>query len=344
MVEVVAFGDVNVDIIAQFDAYPAKGEDALAHTTEIHCGGSAANTAMTLARMGIATSLIARVGPDSWALKALSCLSEAGVDPSGLQRDPVVMTGMMYVVVTPDGERTILGHRGANVFTDPNQIGEEMLREARLFHLSGYSLLAEPQRSAALLALEMACRYGLTVTLDPGMTVSQSALDEMHALLPVVDIFLPNLAEAQALTGLTEPEACAGALLDVGVKVVVLKLGQEGCLVADGSAMFRVPAFAVETRDSTGAGDCFAAGFVAGFLGSLDLTGSAVLGSVLGAMSAAHVGAASVAPRARAVLAMLRGPWPGATEGDNLKSIERVVDFVREMSTEPEEEGKPWWA
>jgi len=108
--------------------------------------------------------------------------------------------------------------------------------------------------------------------------------------------------------------------------------------------MFRVPAFAVETQDSTGAGDCFAAGFVAGFLGSLDLTGSAVLGSVLGAMSAAHVGAASVAPRARAVLAMLRGPWPGATEGDNLKSIERVVDFVRRMSAKPEEEGKPWWA
>jgi len=135
------------------------------------------------------------------------------------------------VVVTPDGERTILGHRGANVFTDPNQIGAEMLREARVFHLSGYALLAEPQRSAALLALEMACRYGLTVTLDPGMTVSQSALDEMQALLPVVDILLPNLAEAQALTGLTEPEACAGALLEAGVKVVALKLGQgvSGC-------------------------------------------------------------------------------------------------------------------
>ena len=70
MPDVVALGDLNVDIIAHFDSYPHKGEDALAGATEIHCGGSAANTAMALAGMGISTSLISRVGPDSWALKA----------------------------------------------------------------------------------------------------------------------------------------------------------------------------------------------------------------------------------------------------------------------------------
>ena len=88
MPDAIALGDINVDIIARFAEYPGKGEDALAYTTEIHCGGSAANTAMCLARLGIETSLIARVGPDSWALKALSCLNEAGVDPRCLQRDP----------------------------------------------------------------------------------------------------------------------------------------------------------------------------------------------------------------------------------------------------------------
>ena len=99
VVDVVALGDVNVDIIAQFDRYPGKGDDALAYATEIHCGGSAANAAMALAGIGIKTSLISRVGPDSWALKALRCLEEAGVDPQSLQRDPSAMTGMMYVVV-----------------------------------------------------------------------------------------------------------------------------------------------------------------------------------------------------------------------------------------------------
>ncbi len=342
--DVVALGDINVDIIAQFDAYPAKGEDALAYATAIHCGGSAANTAIMLARIGIKTGLISRVGPDSWALKALSCLNEAGVDPRYLQRDAAAMTGMMYVVVTPDGERTILGHRGANVFTNPNQIQEADIQEARLFHLSGYSLLADPQRSAALLSLEIACRHGLTVTLDPGMTLPKAAMDEMLALLPVVNVLLPNLAEAQEMTGLASPSDCAQALLDRGVQVVALKLGREGCLIANSTGHYRVPGFVVKTQDSTGAGDSFAAGVIAGILGGLDWQGAAVLGSALGAMSAAQVGGAATAPKAREVLALLRNHRHGLAREDCLAAVERAIDFVTALAQEPEEEGKPWWA
>jgi ribokinase len=343
---VVALGDLNVDIIAHFDRYPAEGEDALASATEIHCGGSAANAAMALARMGIHTTLISRVGPDSWALKALGSLEEAGVDPRCLQRDAVTMTGMMYVVVTSGGERTILGHRGANVLTDPNQIRESDIQEADLFHLSGYALLSEPQRSAALLALEMACRNHLAVTLDPGMTISNVALDEMHALLPVVDILLPSRAEAQALTSLSAPRDSARALLDSGVKVVALKLGQDGCLIATGDQLIRVPAFAVETRDSTGAGDSFAAGFIVGFLGGLDWTSSAILGNAMGAMSAAHVGAGTAVPSAQEVLSLLRDRKHEVTHRKCMEEIRQVIDYVTNLAEETaeEEERKPWWA
>jgi ribokinase len=343
MPDVIALGDLNVDIIAHFTTYPAKGEDALAHLTEIHCGGSAANTAMGLARMGIETSLIARVGPDSWALKALHALNEAGVVPTSLQRDPAAMTGLMYVIVTPDGERTILGHRGANVFTDSNQIREEEIKAAILFHISGYALLAEPQRSAALLALEMACRNGLTVTLDPGMSLPQAALDELRALLPVVNILLPNLAEARQLTGLRAPEDCIQALLDKGVQVVGLKLDREGCIIGNDGGFLRVPAFAVETRDSTGAGDSFAAGFIAGFLGGLDWVGAAVLGNVMGAIAAARVGAATAFPKAREVLALLGEHYHEPTHCDCLEAIRQAIDYVTTLATEPAEEGKPWW-
>jgi ribokinase len=344
MPDVVALGDLNVDIIAHFDRYPAKGEDALAHVTEIHCGGSAANTAMALARMGIRTSLISRVGPDSWALKALGCLNEAGVDPRSLQRDAAAMTGMMYVVVTPDGERTILGHRGANVFTDPNQVRESDIEQALVFHLSGYALLSEPQRSAALLALEMACRHHLTVTLDPGMTVSKVALDEMRALLPAVNVLLPSQAEAQALTGLVTPEDCARALLDMGADVVVVKLGQNGCLIGTGSRFVYVPAFHVEARDSTGAGDNFAAGLIAGFLGGLDWTSAAILGNALGAMAAALVGASTAAPSAQEVLALLSDHQHLSTRCEGMEAIKQVIDYVTNLAQEPKEEGKPWWA
>jgi ribokinase len=297
---------------------------------------------MALARMGIETSLIARVGPDSWALKALHSLNEAGVLPTSLQRDPAAMTGLMYVVVTPDGERTILGHRGANVFTDPNQIREQELLGAILFHLSGYALLADPQRSAALLALEMACRHGLTITLDPGMSVPRAALDEMQALLPTVDIFLPSLSEAQQLTALTVPEDCALALLDRGVQVVAIKLGKRGCLVGSDGQLSRIPGFAVEARDTTGAGDSFDAGVIAGFLGGLDWIGAAVLGNAMGALAAAQVGAATVFPKARDVLALLGDHYHEPTHHRCLEGIRQVIDYVTALATEPEE-GKPWW-
>jgi ribokinase len=253
------------------------------------------------------------------------------------------MTGLMYVVVTPDGERTILGHRGANVLTDPNRIREEDVRDARLFHLSGYALLTEPQRSAALLALEMACRHGLLVTLDPGMSVPQAALDEMRALLPVVDIFLPSLSEAQQLTGAESPQDCFRTLTAAGVRAVALKLGRYGSLVGDKQGFRYVPGFTVEARDTTGAGDLYAAGIIAGALGGLDQRGAAILGNAMGAMAAARVGAGTSVPKARDVLALLRDPRQTSGHGERVEAIRRVIDFVMALATEPEEEGKPWW-
>ena len=343
MPDVVALGDINVDIIAHFGSYPDKGQDALAFSTEFHCGGSAANTAIALARMGLDVVLISRVGPDSLALKALNSLSEAGVMPDGLQRDPAAMTGLMYVIVTPDGERTILGHRGANALTDPGQVREEDIRNARLFHLSGYALLAEPQRSAALLALEIACRHGLIVTLDPGMTVSEAALDEMRALFPVVDILLPNLPEAQGLTGAESPQDCLRILSAAGVRVVALKLGRDGCLIGGEEGFVHIPGFDVEARDSTGAGDFYSAGIIAGVLGGLDWRSAAVLGNAMGAMAAARVGAGTSVPRAREVLELLRDPRQTSGRGKRVEAIRQVIDFVTTLATEPEEEGKPWW-
>ena len=340
MPDVVALGDVNVDIIAHFASYPAKGQDALAKGTEYHCGGSAANTAIALAGMGLDVCLIARVGSDPLTPKALETLLEAEVALSGLQRDPAVATGLMYVIVTPDGERTILGHRGANVFTDPNQIREQDFQGAKLFHLSGYALLADPQRSAALLSLEMACRHGLTVTLDPGMSVPQAVLDEMHALLPVVDIFMPNLAEAQRLTDQIRPEQCARDLLEMGAEVVALKLGGNGCLIGDRDGFRHVPCFSVETRDTTGAGDSFAAGVIAGLLGGLDLCSAAILGNAMGAVAAAHIGAGTLIPWPQEVLKLLSDHRQGTSHRECGDAFQRAVSFVGALAKRSEEEGK----
>jgi sugar/nucleoside kinase (ribokinase family) len=124
---------------------------------------------------------------------------------------------------------------------------------------------------------------------------------------------------------------------------VALKLGPEGCLVGNGEGFWRVPGFAVEALDSTGAGDSFGAGMIAGYLGGLDWQSSAVLANAMGAMAAANVGAATVAPRAQEVQDLLRQHHQAPTHRDCLGAIERVIEFVSNLSQEPEEEGKPWW-
>ena len=175
------------------------------------------------------------------------------------------------------------------------------------------------------------------------MAVPQKALEEMRALLPVVNILFPSLAEARHLTGLQEPEECARALHKQGVKVVALKLGRAGCLVASHDTLFHVPGFSITVRDSTGAGDSFAAGFLAGVLGDLDWRGAAVLGNAMGAMSAACVGAGAAEPKARTVLNLVRNGRAGMDHPALVAAARQVIDYVTTLATEPQEEGKPWW-
>jgi ribokinase len=336
MSRVVVLGDVNLDVIAQFPEYPPQGKDAFATSAEVHCGGAAANVAMGLARLGINSLLVARVGADAVASTALDSLAAAGVNLSAIQHDPKAMTGLMYVVVLPDGERTILGHRGANAHTDPGAIPIEGLQSAQMLHVSGYALLAEPQRSAALLALRLARQQGITVALDPGMS-GHEAVKGMRSLLPDVHVLFPNLAEAQRLTGRSTAEDCARVLLNDGVQVVALKLGRTGCLVCSEDTCRHIPGFAVKARDTTGAGDGFDAGFVTGLLRGLDLAGAALLGNALGALISTALGANPSHLTVDTVVGLLRTVHDDPAFQSCRASIDGVIEALRHVNDRSKE-------
>ncbi|MFQ6059574.1 MAG: carbohydrate kinase family protein, partial [Anaerolineae bacterium] len=314
MPQVVTIGDINIDVIAHVPGYPQKGGEGLAEQGHIYCGGSAANTAAVLARFGVDVGIIGRVGEDVLALLALAGLAEAGVDGRCIQRDPHAMTGIILVAVTPDGERTMFGCRGANVRTDPALLDDNYITQARIFHLSGYSLLAVPQRDAALRALEVARQAGLTVTADMGLEAVMRVTDRVKAVLPKVDILFPSQPEAEYLTGRADIEEAIESLLDHGVGVVALKLGKRGCTIATGEEMIRVPGFAVPTVDTTGAGDSFDAGLILGRLEGWGWRESALLADALGALTATVEGAGTSLAERGEVRAFLeahlnRAPW-----------------------------------
>jgi len=291
MPQVVTIGDINIDVISHVPRYPQKGGEGLAEQGQIYCGGSAANTAVVLGRFGVDVGIIGRVGEDVLAPLALDALDEAGVDGSCIQRDPQTITGIILVAVTPDGERTMFGCRGANVRTDPALLDEDYIAQARIFHLSGYSLLASPQREAALRALDVAHEAGLTVTADLGLEAVMRVTDRVKAILPKVDILFPNQAEAEYLAGHRDIEGTIEALLDYGVGVVALKLGKRGCAIGSAEQVFTVPGFAVPTVDTTGAGDSFDAGLILGRLEGWGWRESALLADALGALTASVEGA-----------------------------------------------------
>ena len=135
-----------------------------------------------------------------WPSRLELILEKDGIDLTQLQLDPAVNTGLIYIVVTPDGERTMFSVRGANVFTQITADMETYFTESRWYHFSGYTLMAEPQSSAAIHGLESARQQRCRVSLDPGSEPAMRYQRRIRALLPKIDVFFPNESELFGLS------------------------------------------------------------------------------------------------------------------------------------------------
>jgi ribokinase len=290
MPDVILLGDINVDMIASFPAYPVWGGEGVAGTLEYHTGGGVVSTARALANMGVSVGLIGRIGSDALAQQVRSDLEKVGIDLTQLQLDPVVSTGLIYIVVTPDGERTMFSVRGANVFTQIRSDVEQYFIGSRWYHFSGYSLLAEPQSSAAIHGLESARQQRCRVSLDPGPELALRYQKRTIELLPKIDVFFPNESELFGLSGRRDIKDGVQILLEQGCKSIVVKAGRQGCIIADEKQYLEIPGFEVQVNDTTGAGDSFNAGVALGRMVGLSWPASGVLGNALGAMACARKG------------------------------------------------------
>ena len=287
MTRIVVLGDVMVDVVAHLSGPLAAASDAPA-TIRLHGGGSAANAAAWLAAAGANPVLIGCVGDDERGRHAHGELGRSGVD-ARLAVDPDLPTGTCIVLVGRDGERTMVPDAGANDGLKEADLADELLGPGSHLHVAGYALLREGSRLAARDAIRRASRVGMSVSVDP----SSSALlsPEFLDWADGAGVLLPNVPEAEALTGESEPERAARALAKRFDEVIVT-LGPDGALWTDGSEVLRVPAEPVETvTDSTGAGDAFAAGLLAARIAGAGVSEALAAGCRLAARAVQQSGA-----------------------------------------------------
>jgi ribokinase len=212
---VALLGDLNIDQTLTVPAIPAPGGDAVASSQQTQVGGSATNTAIAVRRLGLRARLIARVGDDPLAAAARRALLAEGVDLGQVSVDPVEPTATNVVLVTPDGERTMYAYRGANAALAPEHVPPTALDGVRALHLSGYALLAGPQRYAAERAAAEAVRRRIPVTLDVPVAAAERAGAAILAMLPAVAVTMVGEPEARTLTGRSDT---AGAIADLAAR------------------------------------------------------------------------------------------------------------------------------
>lgn len=299
--KVALLGDLNIDTVLTIPRFPQPGWDGLAESATVQIGGTVVNTAVVLRTLGVDCVLLGGMGDDVWAGYLRQNLKNIDVDLSGVATIKDVMTGLTFITVPPDGERTMFSYRGANVMYSPHHLEFSIFNTVDLLHLSGYTLLKPPQQEAAFVALAWAETQHLPICLDSGLQPVMEVPYLIEQVLPRITVGVLGLPEAIYLSGQQQPERVLMWMLDLGMEWAVLKMGAEGCWLANHSEALRLPAFPARVVDTTGAGDSFTAGIICGYLCKWGLALTAILANALGALATQVYGAGLALP-GRAIL------------------------------------------
>ncbi|HEV7276020.1 MAG TPA: PfkB family carbohydrate kinase [Devosiaceae bacterium] len=259
---VLVVGDVMTDVIVVPEGPLIRGSDRRA-SIRSRPGGSGANQAVWLAAAGARTSFVARVGAaDKPHLEAY--FKGLHVEPL-LVADPLLPSGVLVTVVDPDGERSFLTDRGANLALARSDMPVWLLDETRLLLCSGYSYFADTPRSAVRWLAEEARRREVPVAVDPASVAFLAEVGAGNFLdwTAGAALVFANAEEAAVLAASDDLETQMRTLGTVYERVVI-KLGGNGAAFGNRHGIAaHLPALPVEMVDSTGAGDAFAAGFLA---------------------------------------------------------------------------------
>ena len=267
MLDVVALGELLIDFAAKSkdpDGYP---------TMAANPGGAPGNFLAALNVYGKKTAFLGKVGEDTFGQLLLRTLQRAGIDTRGVVIDPDYFTTLAFVTFNDAGDRSFSFARkpGADTQLCWEEVDQSLIDEARVFHFGTLSLTDEPARTATRKAVAYAKETGKLISCDPNLRVplwrsEEEAREQMLWSLQQADLVKISDNEVSFLWACSPEEGAEKLLREFDVKLAMVTLGAEGCLLRTKNACFRAPAPKVHPVDTTGAGDIFGGSAVARFL------------------------------------------------------------------------------
>jgi fructokinase len=240
-------------------------------------GGAPANVAVGLARLGVPSAFMGKVGDDPFGHFLVDTLAEAGVDTGPVRFSNSARTALAFVSLRADGDREFMFYRhpSADMLFEPEEIDAAAIQASSALHYGSISLIGEPARSATLHAIETASAAGCLISCDPNLRLAlwpdrTAAREGLLLAISQAQVVKISDQELRFLTGSDDPNAARAELWHDGLMLMIVTLGAAGCVYFTSDFDGVVVGFGVEAVDATGAGDGFVAGLLQGLVGDRD--------------------------------------------------------------------------
>jgi fructokinase len=315
MADVVCLGELLIDFVPTVTGTSLIDAPAFKKAP----GGAPANVAVGLARLGVPSAFMGKVGDDPFGRFLTSTLAEAGVDVGPLRFTDSARTALAFVSLRADGEREFMFYRhpSADMLFTPDEVDVEALSTAKALHYGSISLIGEPSRGATLHAIEAARHAGCLISCDPNLRLAlwpdrEAAREGLMLAIAQAQIVKISDEELRFLTGSDDPAAARQQLWHDRLELMVVTLGSAGCVYFSRDMGGIVVGFGVAAVDATGAGDGFVAGLLQGLIADRAIvTDEARLrelcrfANAVGAITTTERGAIPALPTRERVLAFL---------------------------------------
>ena len=295
---ILVVGSLNMDLVVRVPRHPRPGETLLGGAFQTFPGGKGANQAVAAARLGKPVRMIGRVGADEFGDALLATLQNDGVDTRCVQQDAQAASGVALITVSADGQNTIVVAAGANGRLSAQDV---TAAEAAFIDAGAVVLQLEIPLPAVEAAARLGRKHGAAVVLNPAP--AQPLSDELLAL---ADYLVPNQTELELLSGQPDLERGMRALMERGVRNLVVTLGERGARWVSPAGTLDAPAFAVRAVDTVAAGDAFVGAFSAALAEGRPVQEALLRGNAAGALAVTRAGAQPSLPTRAELEAFLR--------------------------------------